>query len=480
MPTTTLRKILDLKIWQACNPAPVTNAANMFTATSDGPDQLTYYVASATAVYVYDAYEDAWGLLPSPALTGTFGAGACGRWHSAGPTGTAVAGSTSTTLNTATNVQADLSKRAGLAFKVRITGGTGAGQERSIVSNTFGANAILTVDTAWSVTPDATSTYALFTGRLWVLSAGTLAAGCLKYYDYATQTWSGNLSITGLPATWGTDGRILGTPSTRGSFATGTATAGGASTLTNGAKNWATNQWANHQVRITAGTGAGQVRTIASNTATVLTVSAAWTVNPSTDSVYSIEGNDDFLYLMGNNAVTLYRYSISGNTWSTLTPGAARAGAPGAGASMTWVTGVTQADWQTENAIKNGRYIYSFRSTNVLDYYDIAGNTWVSGVAYGRQNETVAAAGACHEYNVDNFLYIALPAAAASPTRYLRFDFRGPQMEGWSTNVFPAPAAANLGDKLFSVSFGDGTGQDLQYLYRLSDGGTQLHRCLIW
>ncbi len=39
---------------------------------------------------------------------------------------------------------------------------------------------------------------------------------------------------------------------------------------------WTVNQWSNSQVRITAGTGAGQVKTIASNTATALTVSAAW------------------------------------------------------------------------------------------------------------------------------------------------------------------------------------------------------------
>ncbi len=34
---------------------------------------------------------------------------------------------------------------------------------------------------------------------------------------------------------------------------------------------WTVNQWSNSQVRITAGTGAGQVRTIASNTATAQT-----------------------------------------------------------------------------------------------------------------------------------------------------------------------------------------------------------------
>lgn len=68
----------------------------------------------------------------------------------------------------------------------------------------------------------------------------------------------------------------------------GTATAGGATTLTNSAETWTVDQWANHVVRITSGTGSGQTRIIASNTATVLTVVAAWTVNPDATSVYTI------------------------------------------------------------------------------------------------------------------------------------------------------------------------------------------------
>mgnify|MGYP006995906754 FL=1 len=63
-------------------------------------------------------------------------------------------------------------------------------------------------------------------------------------------------------------------------------------------------------VRIVSGTGIGQTRTISSNTTNTLTV-PAWTVTPDATSTYEITGNDDFLYLIGNNAVTMYRYSIS-------------------------------------------------------------------------------------------------------------------------------------------------------------------------
>lgn len=69
----------------------------------------------------------------------------------------------------------------------------------------------------------------------------------------------------------------------------GTATAGGASTLTDSDKSWTTNEWASYEVSIYDGTGAGQYRTIQSNTATALTVSAAWTTEPDETSKYLIK-----------------------------------------------------------------------------------------------------------------------------------------------------------------------------------------------
>src|SRR5438270_265719 len=81
---------------------------------------------------------------------GTFAAGACGAYHPSGPTGTASAG-TAATLTTTTTINRDLS-----GFKVRITAGTGAGQEATILSNTYGANSVLTFATLGTV-PDNTS-----------------------------------------------------------------------------------------------------------------------------------------------------------------------------------------------------------------------------------------------------------------------------------------------------------------------------------
>lgn len=67
----------------------------------------------------------------------------------------------------------------------------------------------------------------------------------------------------------------------------GTATAGGGTTLTDTGKTWTVNGYVGDLVVITGGTGENQVRRITSNTATALTV-ATWTVNPDATSTYTI------------------------------------------------------------------------------------------------------------------------------------------------------------------------------------------------
>lgn len=68
----------------------------------------------------------------------------------------------------------------------------------------------------------------------------------------------------------------------------GTATAATDTTLSDSTKAWTTNQFVDADVTIIAGTGAGQIGSIISNTATQLTLAAAWTTTPDATSVYSI------------------------------------------------------------------------------------------------------------------------------------------------------------------------------------------------
>jgi hypothetical protein len=462
------KKILDLKRWVVMpTPAPVATAGATLISSSRLHKQRQLYINTTAIAYLYDPEEDGFVQLPTPALS-QFAAGACATSGCVGPTGTATGGST-TTINTNLNLQRSLA-----GYQIEITAGPNAGVRRTILHNTVGSNSVITVDTVYGTAITASSVYRLLTPRWYVVASGAPAAGSFRMYCFALNTWT-SLQQTGLP-TVSTDSRLIATPSIAGLnentvFATGTATAGGASTLTNSGKAWATNQWANSQIRITAGTGVGQIRTIASNTATVITTSAAWAVNPDATSVYEITGNDDYLYYMGSAAVTLYRYSISANTWTTLSPGAARAAAPAAGMSGHWVWDVRDAHWNSENAIINGQRIYSFRggSGGLLDYYDIAANTWVSAVPYAPATETFTT-GSKYVYAA-GYLYIHKDVTG----RWFRYSVSENSLEGWTQNVYPSGAAL-VGDTAFDV-VDSVTG--VRFIHMILNTSTIHMRCMV-
>jgi hypothetical protein len=478
VPTTNgNRAILDLPRWEAAGLAPITTAAGRFVVSSRHYRQQQLYVTSATNAYLYNPSTDGWVEVPSPALGGAFGGAACGTATAVGPSGTATAGTTST-ITTSLTLARDLR-----GYSIHITGGPNAGVTLAIESNTIGTNAVITVAAQASAFTTAT-TYRLLTPRWYVLnaiaSAGTTTANLFRFYDFATNAWTsaetGATDGVAPAAAITTDSRLISTPSWIDSgykqFATGTATSGTTTTLVNSAKTWTTNQWTNSQVRIVSGTGAGQIRTISSNTGTTLTV-PTWTTTPDATSVYSIEGNDDFIYYMGSNAVTLYRYSISGGTWTTLTPTAARGGAPGAGMSGHWIHSATDSAWTNENAILNGRYIYSFRANggNLLDRYDIAANTWESSFTVSPSTETFTT-GSKWIYN-GNFIYAQKDATG----RWFRVNVVTREVDGLST--MPAiQGAALLGDTAWDVEYKDGA-TVITYLYILGNTSQQVLRSMV-
>ena len=480
-----LKKLLHRKAWETCTNAPAAATAGSFVV-SDKYDQnngnRAFFVANASAIYLYEGQEDAWVQLPASGVTGVFGAGACGEYRALGAMGgafvQAATGGTVTTLATNKTIVRQLTGQ-----RVRVVAGAGVGYEGSVAGNTLGANATLAVTPASATPFDATTRFQVYSGSLWFFNPGTSAVG-FAVYDVATNAWTAR-SVTGLPTAWGTTGQLVSTVGSAASFATGTSTgANTATTLANTAKSWAVNMWANYQIRITGGTGKGQIRTIASNTATALTVSAAWTVTPDGTSVYSIEGNDDVFYLFGNNAVTGYRFSVSGNAWSTLAPTAARPAAMGAGGTVDWIDGV--AGWAgIETAVphyaatlfkQNGRYLYSFRggASSALDVYDIAANTWVGGISYGNQQETFTTGS--HSVDMAGGIFLAKEATG----RVFRFDVDYNRLMPVATNTNQAALGGTAvdGDKMFVLPYTDG-GTTILFGYMLRHSSADLVRMLV-
>jgi len=137
-------------------------------------------------------------------------------------------GQTSTTLQDTTKLGTSAWTAGQWAGRlVRTNAGFGAGQTRTVVSND--ANT-LTVSPAWTTIPEDAST---------------------GYVIMQTSTKLEDLDKKGASA-------------------------------------WTLNQWAGRTVSINAGAGAGQTRTVASNTANTLTVSPAWNLIPDGTSQYVI------------------------------------------------------------------------------------------------------------------------------------------------------------------------------------------------
>ena len=154
-------------------------------------------------------------------------------------------------------------------------------------------SSVLTVDTAWSVTPDNTSRYVIQSGGIYMASGATVVTGGLtmQYYSVLEDLWyAKSVNNTMVPAL-STDCSLERFTENSSIWYNGRATSGTTTTLTDSTSDWEVNQWAGYQMFIWTGTGRAQIATITSNTATVLTFPTLGTA-PDSTSEYQIVGYD--------------------------------------------------------------------------------------------------------------------------------------------------------------------------------------------
>lgn len=465
--TNTNITLLDKKEAQTmCNLPIATAAGSCFIAPQSGVRNNAMYVTSATVVYLYNHEDDGFMQIASPALAGTFGAGCCGCRHPWSIPYTANGGSTTTlTVSTATHPLTGVC----VGSTLEMLSGTAAniGLRRTVTEFSIsGTTATITLDSALPAVVANTDTFKMTTGRFYVLNAGTVAENSFKVFDNCTMAWQSSLATTGLPAAWGTSGKMVSTYTRLDVFATGTATSGSATTLVNSAKSWTTDQWIGYQVRITAGTGCGQVRTITDSDATSLTFATGATIDNT--SQYSIEGNEDYLYLLGNGATAFYRYSISGNSWTTMT---ARTAASSTVMMAEWIGITGDTDWGNENDIQDGKYIYSPRgqATATLYRYNISKNTWET-ISYNSL-ETFTTGSSMTAYK--NNIYIHQNATG----RFFQYNISGNYMAGYFTDPY-TQSTAREGDKIW-LKLLDEAGSVVWIYYALNNL-TTLRRIMVY
>ncbi len=473
--------VLHRKEWQTMMPAITATAGNMFVVNDNANvARFALYMCSATVHYLYDHEQDDWIQIASGAFSPALTAGACGTYTCWSPTFTATGGST-TTVTVALNTHNITGFVVGKT--IEFLSGTAAnfGQRRTITkiltTGVAGSTITLTFDTAVASSVANNDTFRIGSGSFFIFTSGVLSTS-FKRFDIATMSWGSALSITNLAGTWGTDGRMV-TACMGVSYDSGTASSGGATTIVDSTKAWGTDQWINYQVRITGGTGIGQIRPITDSNGTTLTV-ATWTTNPDDTSTYVIEGDENAIYLMGNNTTTTVKYSISGNSWANISPTAARGGNAVAGMTADFVGVTGDTGWADITNIKDGRYIYSFRGTTaVLDRLSLNGGT--SG-AYTWETVTynpsvaVLATGSSSEWTGE-YIYFHTAPSASVPVRIYRYSVVKNSVKPVTSDWYLG-GAVNQGNKMWVRSLSSaGT---IKWLYYLGHTVTLLRRIMLF
>lgn len=511
----TFKKVIDQLSWRQVAPAPNAHAAAVCVASdlrsglSRNP--FVYQLVSATVLNRFNIVTKAWNFVSSPALTGTFGVGAAMAFApSLGLVGTIAAGATtskvtlSTALPTAVGLNM-LANRGGsgeYGFKLRITDTVaGKTEERYITGNTAGTTPVINVISPFSFTPATGARYEIIAGRVFMLSAGTMASNAWRSYEVASNTLSTGLSITNLPATVGTDSAIMvldeqytpfdcmpGEGMVLGAFTYDTgvetrkalaATAAGASALTGqatlGDAVVAANEYRNFQIRIvqdlTNPTAVGQRRIIASHTAgpsPVYTLGTAWTVTPSASAMYVIElpnlllarssaTTSVYTYNYGDATVNNGTNSIASAAWSATYFGVA--GAAGAAGGMWAPSWGIQPD---DNRNARHSHCHFFRGgAATVDTLDIAAaiaGTWSSAIAIDGAVTLTTGSNGCLAPN-DNegrMFYMNIYVASAINQIY-RFDVKNRVLAPFTPTDFLQAGTAVIGNRMATYCAIDGT-----------------------
>jgi hypothetical protein len=512
--TLNFKDYFDLPMWRPESPALGASGAGMSMAfdSRNSADRFPYIylLRSLTTFEAFNPITGDWTSLASPALAGAFGAGACAISHpSQGPRGTLAAGATTTkvilttALPAAVGVNQLANAGTGQGFKIRIignsAGGSGKTEERLIIANTSGTNPTIILDSALSFTPAAGDAYEIISGRVFLVSAGLLAAGAFKYYDIATNSYSAALSIVNLPSSISIDSSgislsELHTPYNRNpgeGFVSGGATynlallnciqgtAASSTTITGSAMftDLVANEYTNFQVRIVEDTltptAVGQRRRIASHTAGatgVFTV-AAFAVTPSSSAKFVIENDDDKLLMRSSGTTSVYTYNVTANTWDTTTFGVAGAiGGPG--------VILAQSFGIARDSGSNARhsFIYCIRGavSSAIDVLDIAGastGVWSNTIVYGNLGQTfTTGTNGCYDNATlqGRFLHICVNGTQ----RMVRFDMKNRVMEPSVYLRFPQSTQV-VGCKMANGLFIDGSTK-VNFVYQLTNTQAQM------
>jgi hypothetical protein len=180
----------------------------------------------------------------------------------------------------------------------------------------------VTVDSNWLVQPDATSNFVIMSGGIWNISQGTTSAPffSLMYYDILSDVWYQKSTQSGIKTAVflaGSDLSMERFTETDGAIISGLTISSATSRTITTSTVMVPMQYANFECRIVSGTGAGQVRTILSNTTNKLNLVRDWDNIPDNTSIFEVWRDVGKLLLIGGGDSAILQFNQDTDQWST-------------------------------------------------------------------------------------------------------------------------------------------------------------------
>ena len=171
----------------------------------------------------------------------------------------------------------------------------------------------LNFSATFSITPNVSSKFTINTGTVFLLSAaGGAPFSTFQAYDVLTDSWTTRTALGGnLLAALGTDfslTRVKGYVHLSGTVSSGTI-----KTLSDNTVNLEVNRFTNYKISSLDTNKVYQTNIIASNGTGSFETKVPWAATPS--GVYYVMPDYDKLYLTGNNAASMYQYSLEYDAW---------------------------------------------------------------------------------------------------------------------------------------------------------------------
>lgn len=172
---------------------------------------------------------------------------------------------------------------------------------------------IATVNSNWTVQPDATSNFVIMSDGIWLVTGSNgFAFLQVFYYDVAADMWFNKTAVAGVfNAQTGTDIALELTRDTASPILSGTVTSATSAILTDSSLSLIPTTYSNYNLKILSGTAIGQTRSITSNTSTTFIPTRNWDVTPAVGDTFGVYPDTDKMHIIGGgNLSVIAQYSV--------------------------------------------------------------------------------------------------------------------------------------------------------------------------